>query len=197
MQKTPLKVISKKYAYTSSWDKARFKVREDLLTLPGGSQTVFYVVECPEGVLVVPLTGDNKILLVKLFRYRTQRGGWELPAGSVDPGETRQAAALRELQEETGFCAKHIQELPFSFDAMNGASDAVSYVYVASNLTLTNKNQQDDEGISDVQAFSYNQILTMIQNGEITDGMSIAALMKYYITKTAASEGYRSMNMES
>lgn len=176
MPEVDLQKTGSTYPYTTPW----FKVREDTVKKQDGSETTFYVVECPESAFIVPVTDDGKIVLVKLFRYRTQRGGWEIPAGSVDRGEDRLAAARRELQEETGFNAKDVRELAPSFDSMNGASDAVGHVFVASGLVQSGHNEQEEEGITETHAFTWNEIIDMIKNGEIVDGLSIAALLKYY-----------------
>lgn len=176
MPEVDLQEIASTYAYETPW----FKVREDTVKKQDGSETTFYVVECPESAFIVPVTDNGKIVLVKLFRYRTQRGGWEVPAGSVDPGEDRLAAARRELREETGYEASEMKELAPSFDSMNGASDAIGHVFIASGVVQSDHNEQAEEGITEMQAFAWNEVMTMIKNGDIVDGLSIAALMKYY-----------------
>jgi 8-oxo-dGTP pyrophosphatase MutT (NUDIX family) len=176
MSEINLRKTASSYPYETPW----FKVREDTVERSDGTSTTFYIVECPESAFIVPVTDDNKVVLVKLFRYRTQRGGWEVPAGSVDLGEDKLSAAKRELQEETGYEAKEIRELTPSFDSMNGASDAIAHVFVATGLTQSHHNEQAEEGITEMRAFAWNEIIDMIKNGEIVDGLSIAALMKYY-----------------
>lgn len=176
MPETDLQKIASTYPYETPW----FKVREDTVKKKDGTETTFYVVECPESAFIVPVTDDNKIILVKLFRYRTQRGGWEVPAGSVDPGEDKLTAANRELQEETGYQAKEMRELSPSFDSMNGASNAVAHVFVATGLVPSNHNEQAEEGITEMRAFSWHEVVSMVKDGQIVDGLSIAALMKYY-----------------
>jgi len=176
MVEAHLQKIGSRYQYTTPW----FKIREDAVKKRDGSETTFYVVECPESAFIVPVDSEGKIILVKLFRYRTLRGGWEVPAGSVDPGEDQLEAAKRELGEETGFTAKNIHPLTPSFDSMNGVSDAVGHVFVATDLTQSDRNEQGEEGITEMRAFAWDEIIDMIKDGKIVDGLSIAALMKYY-----------------
>jgi 8-oxo-dGTP pyrophosphatase MutT (NUDIX family) len=176
MPESDLKKTGSTYPYTTPW----FKIREDTVKKRDGSETTFYVVECPESAFIVPIDSNGKIVLIKLFRYRTQRSGWEVPAGSVDPGEDQLEAAKRELQEETGFTAKNVRALTPSFDSMNGASDAVGHVFIATDLTQSNHDEQEEEGITEMQAFAWSEIIDMIKDGRIVDGLSIAALMKYY-----------------
>jgi len=178
MAENDLIKINSTYMHTNPW----FKTREDTVRRADGSETDFYVVECPTGAFIVPVTDDGKIVLVQLFRYRTQRGGWEVPAGSVDDDEDFEAAARRELQEETGYIAGEVQELTPSFDSMNGVCDGVGHVFLATALQQTGDDEKAEEGITNVQAFTKEQIMDMIASGEIVDGLSIAALFKYFIT---------------
>lgn len=176
MSEAGLQKTGSTYPYTTPW----FKIREDTVKKQDGSETTFYVVECPESAFIIPIDQDGKIVLVKQFRYRTQRSGWEVPAGSVDTGEDSLEAAKRELQEETGFVAKSIRTLAAPFDSMNGTSDAIGSVFIATDLVQSGHNEQNEEGITDMRTFAWDEIIAMIKNGEIVDGLSIAALMQYY-----------------
>ena len=81
-----------------------FRVREDRSRSPKDGEThAFQVAMSPLGVAVVALTDDGRLLLVEQFRHGTRELSLELPSGLVDEGETPEAAARRELREETGF----------------------------------------------------------------------------------------------
>ncbi len=178
------KKLSSKYVLKNPW----YKVRQDKVARPDGSEGVYNVVECGESVFIVPLDEDGKVVLIKQFRYTTQREGWELPAGSIGKGEDALAAARRELKEETGYTADDWKELGPAFDSMNGICDATGHVFVARSLTASPRNEQSEEGITAMQLFAPHEVIAMIKNGEVVDGLTIASLMKFIITASENGE---------
>lgn len=103
---------------TPQWQRARseiiadcrvFQVRRDLSISPrDGSQHNFYVLEAPDWINIVPLTADNKVVMIEQYRHGTDEVTLEIPGGMVDRGETPQGAAARELLEETGYRASDV-----------------------------------------------------------------------------------------
>jgi len=175
MTNSKWKTISSKYVLENPW----YKVRQDSVIRPDGNEGTYNVVECGKSVFVVPVTSEGKILLEKFFRYTTQHEGWEIPAGSVEQGEKPLEAAERELQEETGLVSEAWQEIG-TFDSMNGMTDAVAHVLEAKGLTQTGHHEQEEEGITAVRAFSFEEVIAMILDGSIVDALSIAALMQFF-----------------
>jgi 8-oxo-dGTP pyrophosphatase MutT (NUDIX family) len=89
-----------------------FKVRRDLSSDPRGrGRHDFYVIEAPDWVNVIPLTGDGNVVLIELYRHGTGEVSLEIPGGMVDPGESPAEAAARELLEETGYEASEVRLL--------------------------------------------------------------------------------------
>lgn len=171
--------LSSRYVLENRW----YKVRQDKVVRPDGQEGEYNVVECGRSVFIVPVTHDGKILLIKLFRYTTQREGWEVPAGGVEQGEEPLAAAKRELKEETGLVSDDWEEVAV-FDSMNGMTDALGHVFEVRNLADLNPadydvrgDDQAEEGITDMRAFSPEEVVRMIREGQILDAPSIAALM--------------------
>ncbi len=93
------------------FDGRLLHVRVDDVRLPSGRESVREIVEHPGSVVIVPLTVDRDVLLIRQFRYATGEYLLELPAGLIDPGEHFMAAAGRELIEETGYKAESLRHL--------------------------------------------------------------------------------------
>lgn len=173
MSKSTWKTLDSSYVFENPW----YKVRQDKVIRPDGKEGTYNVVEKGPSVFVIAVTTSKEILLVNLFRYTTGHEGWEVPCGGVNPDEPLLDAAKRELKEETGCISDNWQGLG-AFDSMNGITNGVSHVFIAKNLTWTDENEQAEEGITKLKAFSLVEIFDLIHNNIMNDGLSIAALMK-------------------
>jgi 8-oxo-dGTP pyrophosphatase MutT (NUDIX family) len=177
MSESKWKTLSSSYVLENPW----YKVRQDKVIRPDGKEGTYNVIENGESVFVIPITDDQHVLLVSLYRYTTGRTGWEIPCGGIDKGEAILDGAKRELQEETG-CTSDNWEYLGDFDSMNGITDSKSHVFVARDLVQTAHNDQAEEGITTAEAFSPDQVMRLIKEGQMVDGLSIAALMKFLVT---------------
>jgi 8-oxo-dGTP pyrophosphatase MutT (NUDIX family) len=158
-------------AYENRW----IRVREDQVVRPDGTDGVYGVVEVRQpAVFVVALTSADEVVLVTVDRHTTGPSV-EVPAGGTD-GEDPLMAAQRELLEETGFSASH-WSLVGTMQALNGICEAPEHVFVARGLTASHATGHHEEGISDVRAVPFPEVLAMVANGTITDGETVAALM--------------------
>jgi len=118
---------------------------------------------------------DPLVLLVRQYRYATNLRMWELPAGRIDPGENKLAAAKRELLEETGVTAKKWKHL-FRFYASPGFLDESMDIYLARDLTRGQAQPEEDEQIS-VRFFALREALKMVDKGVILDAKTMTALL--------------------
>ena len=153
----------------------RFSVREDEVVTPNGKNAVFYVIDRPPVVFIIPLTRDNEVYLIHTNRYFTRKSNWEIPAGSSD-NQDELSAAKRELKEETGLTAKDWLKLG-ELEVAAGMTGQMSHVFVAKDVELTKENDQLDEDIDNMKKVPFKEVLQMIENGEIVNGPSMAALM--------------------
>lgn len=147
----------------------------DTVLLPNGKQATREFIKHPGAVAVVPVCDDGKILLVRQFRYPTNKVLLEIPAGKLDMGEHPDECVVRELEEETGYLSKNIIKLT-SIYTTPGFTDEVIHLYLARQLTKTSQNLDEDEFLN-VEAYTPEEIKKMIGNGEINDAKSMLALL--------------------
>jgi ADP-ribose pyrophosphatase len=134
------------------------------------------VVRHPASVVIVPIPEPGHIILIRQFRYPVQRWLWELPAGSVDEGETPEAAARRECHEEIGLVPDTIVRLG-AFHPTPGYCDEEMIFFRASSLNETNEvaTVDEDEDI-EPRTFTIPEAREMIRRGEITDMKTVVGL---------------------
>lgn len=151
------------------------QVFKDEIELSDGKKSFREVVKHSGGVVILAVK-DDKIVLVKQFRYPMKKVLLELPAGKLERGEDPFEAAKRELEEETGYCAETWTDLGFVYTSP-GYSDEKLYLYKAENLRYTYCHPDDGEII---QAFEYpiKDVINMANNGEIIDAKTLCAMMR-------------------
>jgi ADP-ribose pyrophosphatase len=157
-------------------------LRVDRVRLPSGRATDREIVEHRGSVGVVALTEEDDVLLVSQFRAAVGRALLEIPAGTLEPGETAEACALRELREETGHMAGHIEEL-LAFYVSPGFCDERTWLYLATSLKPGSQDVDSDECI-DVVRIPLNTALEMTGSGEICDGKTVLGLIATHSRKS-------------
>src|SRR5262245_12199959 len=125
------KRLSSRYLFESRW----YKLRQDEVVLPSGQPITYTMIDMAGYAMVVPLLDDGRVLLERVFRYTVQETLLECPSGSLD-GDTPEAAALRELEEETGWQARTLTPLG-PFYASNGISNEQGHLFLATGLSDT------------------------------------------------------------
>ena len=151
------------------------KLYKDKIELPTGRESFREVVKHSGGVVVLAIK-DDKILLVKQFRYPIKEIMFELPAGKLEAGEDPFEAAKRELEEETGYCADKWTNLGYVCTSP-GYSDEKLYLYKAEDLKFTHCHPYDGEIIQAFE-YKYDDVLKMIDKGEINDAKTLCALLR-------------------
>jgi ADP-ribose pyrophosphatase len=152
-----------------------FSVNLDEVKLPSGRIKERIRVEHPDASAVVPFTDDGRIILVKQFRYSIQEMTLEIPAGKIDPGESAENCATRELTEETGYSTSNLEFLMTYVPAIGYSSERL-FIYKATQLTKVEGYNPHIDEISNLEILSLDEILAKIQSGEIVDGKTIVAI---------------------
>lgn len=149
-------------------------LRVDRVKLAGGREAVREVAEHAPVVGIVALDGEGNVLLVRQYRLPAGQSLLEIPAGGIDPNESAEEAAQRELQEETGQRAGRL-ELLCSFFLSPGYCDEYMYLYLATALEPSTLAADADERI-EVVRLSLARALRLIERGEIHDAKTIVGL---------------------
>ncbi len=145
------------------------------VVLPNGRRATWNVVEHPGAVTIVPLFENGDVLLVRQFRAAIGAWLYELPAGTLEPGEPPAATARRELIEETGFRCRTLRKVS-EFYTVPGFCTEKMRLFVAEGLTPAHAEGDEDEVIRPVR-LAYGKAMTMIRKGRIRDAKSIVGLM--------------------
>ena len=151
-----------------------FSANLDAVRLRTGRLTERIRIDHPEAAAVVPFLDSSRILMVRQWRYAIQRETLEIPAGKVDPGETMEQCARRELREETGYVAEHFLPV-FSYYPAIGYSNEVIRIFACSSLERLSEVQDIDE-ISKVEIIEVEQIHDLIARGTIQDCKTVIGI---------------------
>jgi ADP-ribose pyrophosphatase len=148
------------------------RVRVDDAVKPNGKKTTREVVEHVDCVVVLPIDSNGSILLVRQFRHAVSKDLLELPAGSIDPGETPEEAATRELREETGYKPGKLERLGGFYAAPGYCTEYLQF-FRASQLEKSPLTAEDTDEI-EVVSVSPADVLGLIASGQICDAKTLA-----------------------
>lgn len=146
--------------------------RKDEVLLPSGKQGEYHFVHTNGSSMIIPIIND-RLVLVKQYRYLANRCSLEFPCGSVKNGSNYEETAQLELEEETGYQAKNLQYVS-EFNPYNGVTDEMCKVYIASDLIPVDKKPDETEEFEKLQ-LTKTEFENKIKTGEIWDGMTLAA----------------------
>lgn len=159
-----------RHLFRSQW----FQLRQDEVLLPGGESITYTMVEHPGYAMVVPLRGDG-VVLESVYRYTVQETVLECPSGGLD-GDAPEAAARRELEEETGLLADAMTPLG-SYYGSNGISDERFHLFLATGLRAEGRMQREPTEQMELVDVPLERAVAMALSGEIADGPSALAIL--------------------
>ncbi len=165
-------------------------LRQERVQLPSGSIVPeWFVLEFPSWINVIAITKDGRFVMEDQYRHALGQTHFELVAGVVDEGETPLEAAKRELSEETGFGGGEWKL--FMTTSPNPTNHTnLSYTFLATGVErLSEQHQEPTEDIH-VDIFTREEVLELLQTGQIIQALHLAPLWKYFaeeITKVQAN----------
>jgi len=143
------------------------KMKRDKVSLPDGQEAVREYLTHPGAVAIVALLDDGRVLLERQYRYPIAKACIEIPAGKLDPNEDHLLCAQRELEEETGYSAKKWSYIRRIHPVISYSTEFID-IYLAEDL-VPGKSHLDEEEFLDVFAAPLEQLITWVEEGEITD----------------------------
>jgi len=154
---------------------AKFDFEQVRITLENGRTLSREVVRHAGAVCVIGILDDGKVVLIRNFRVALEAWEWELPAGTLEAGESPEVCAGRELEEETGYRAREILPLG-TFHTSPGMTDELMHAFAATGLTKLEQRLEDDERI-EVFEKPVCEAFEMMDRGELADGKSMLTLL--------------------
>ena len=150
-----------------------WEYRHDRYTQPNGEVGEYYYVHTPGSVMVIPVTAEGKLVLVKQYRYLNGNESIEFVGGGVKEGLAPETAAADELREETGYEAETLTNIGF-FNPMNGVTDELCTVFIAHGLKQFTATPDTTEEF-EMFELTFDECREAIRTGSIWDGMTLAA----------------------
>lgn len=158
------------------YDGKIVRLRRDTALLPNGTHALREVVEHTDGVAIVAIDDQNRVLLVRQYRYPLEQTLLEIPAGKLEMGEDHRPAAMRELSEETGVTAGKLTYLGFVYGSPGFCNEAV-HLYLAENLQEGTPHPDEDEFLQ-LERIPLQELVQMTLDGTLTDGKTVAGVLR-------------------
>ena len=160
------------------YEGAILNLRKDEVTVRDGRTSQREIIEHNGGVLILGITKDGKIPMVKQYRKSAECAVLELPAGRLEIGEDLAYAAEREFREETGYRVANIRKVSQFYPAI-GYSNELLHLFFATGLTPGETDFDENEAI-DIIEYSPEELELMLENNTIIDGKTILGLLWYF-----------------
>jgi len=154
----------------------KIKVRKDEVILEDGREVMREVIEHPGSAAIIPFITENEIILLQQYRYAVKETIYEIPAGTLDEGETFYSCAARELEEETGYKASILEPLATIYPSP-GILSEIMHLFKATHLVKTQTNYQMDEAIKGIVQIKFRDALEMVKKGIIRDAKTVCSIL--------------------
>ncbi|HEY7211962.1 MAG TPA: NUDIX hydrolase [Bryobacteraceae bacterium] len=156
-----------------------FSVLESEVVVPGGEHRDYYTINFPRpAVGVIACRGDD-VLLIHQYRFIVEEYVWAIPSGGVSDSEPLQTAALRELEEETGYTAQSIEPFMHCY-ASYGCSNQRFEIFLADHIRKLDSDFDRSE-VLDTRWFSRAELRALIDKNGIVDNLSLSPLLLFLL----------------
>ncbi len=170
----PWTTLSTREVYSNKW----ITVEEHAVINPAGGNGIYGKVHFKNKAIgIIPMDDLGNTWLVGQYRYTLNSYSWEIPEGGGLIGTSPLESAQRELREETGLTATQWQQI-MRFHTSNSVTDEEGFVFLAEGLTPGENELEETEADLVVRKLPFREALKMVMDGEITDSMSVAGLLK-------------------
>jgi len=153
----------------------RLRVNRERVQLPNGRELELEIVRHPGAAAIVPFASPDEVVLIRQYRHAAEGTILEVPAGKIDPGESPEDCAVRELEEEAGQRAGRLQPLGWIWTTP-GFTDEKIHLFAAFDLTQVPPRPEDDESIETLRV-PFQEALDLVWSGELRDAKSSLALL--------------------
>jgi len=158
------------------YDGKVFDVDRDKVRMPNGRTVTVDVVRHPKSVVLIPVPQPGHVILIRQYRYPVNAFLWELPAGSVDDGESPEQAARRECHEEIGKVPATIVRMAAMLPTPGYCDEEMVFFRVSSLEEPTEAAAVDEDEDIEAKTFELREAREMIRRGEIIDMKTVAGL---------------------
>ncbi len=170
-------MLSSEYVYRDRW----FQARADSCRFPDGRIIEpYYVVELPDWCNMVVVTEDEKIILVRQYRYPVDQVTYELPGGVIEKGEDPRTAAKREMEEETGYTTDDV-EFIMKLAPNPAINNNTAYFFLAKNARPAVSTNPDAFEDIDIVSFSKEAIIRLVEENKMQHGVQIGPLYAAFV----------------
>ena len=159
-----------------AFDGKVFDVDREEVRLPHGRTVTVDVVRHPKSVVLLPVPEAGHVILIRQYRHAVNQWLWELPAGSVDEGETPEQAARRECHEEIGQVPETIVRLAAMFPTPGYCDEEMIFFRLSGLTEPTEAAAVDEDEDIEARTFAIRDARDMIRRGEITDMKTVVGL---------------------
>lgn len=169
----------KQITHEKVFDGHLLHVYKDKVLCPNGNESTREYIMHQGASCILAFLPDGRIIMEKQFRYPFHKEVYELPAGKLDPNESNERCAIRELEEETGWHANKMEYYGAVYPSI-AYTDEVIHLYVAKDLVKSEQHLDKDETL-EVLYMTLDEVVDMIAKDEIRDSKTIALISRYVL----------------